>query len=208
VVTALGGVGASFRAFGSSGRVTMSLRDGDELTLRDRTLQVRHRPGHSPTDTVFADAARGILIAGDHLLSKVSSNPLISRRLPAPGDPAPAPAGKRPQALLEYIASLQRTREMQVEIVLGGHGPPVSDHAKLIDERLRMHERRAAKLHRMLAAGPQTAYDLASQMWGNVAVTQAFLTISEVLGHLDLLKERGEIAEDETDGEVTRFSVT
>jgi hypothetical protein len=41
-------------------------------------------------------------------------------------------------------------------------------------------------------------------MWGNVAVTQAFLTISEVLGHLDLLLDDGSVAERD-DGELSRF---
>ena len=41
-------------------------------------------------------------------------------------------------------------------------------------------------------------------MWGNVAVTQAFLTLSEVLGHLDLLVERGQAVE-EPGEELTRF---
>jgi hypothetical protein len=34
-------------------------------------------------------------------------------------------------------------------------------------------------------------------MWGNVAVTQAYLTLSEVLGHLDLLVAAGQAAEHE-----------
>jgi len=37
-------------------------------------------------------------------------------------------------------------------------------------------------------------------MWGNVAVTQAYLTLSEVLGHLDLLVEAGQAIEREADG--------
>jgi hypothetical protein len=94
--------------------------------------------------------------------------------------------------------SLRQTRAMPAELVLGGHGPPVSDHVALIDERFRMSERRAGKIARLLQSGPQTAYDLASQMWGNVAVTQAFLTISEVLGHLDLLVADGRAAEDDS----------
>jgi hypothetical protein len=32
-------------------------------------------------------------------------------------------------------------------------------------------------------------------MWGNVAVTQAYLTLSEVLGHTDLLVNDGRVAE-------------
>jgi glyoxylase-like metal-dependent hydrolase (beta-lactamase superfamily II) len=196
LATALQMVGGAFRAFGSSGRVTVPLRQGTELTLRDRTLTALHRPGHSPSDTVFWDERRRILIAGDHLLSRISSNPLISR--PLTGAPAGATAADRPHALVQYMDSLRQTRAMPAELVLGGHGPPVSDHVALIDERFRMSERRAGKIARLLQAGPQTAYDLASQMWGNVAVTQAFLTISEVLGHLDLLVADGRAAEDDS----------
>ena len=205
LVTALSGVAAAFRGFGSSGPVTTAVDDGDELILRDRTLRARHRPGHSPSDTVFCDERRGILIAGDHLLAHISSNPLISRPLGAPAEHAGAGGGDRPHALLEYIASMRATREMPVRLVLGGHGPPVRDHARLIDDRFRMHERRAGKLRGLLESGPATAYELATRMWGNVAVTQAFLTISEVLGHLDLLIADGAVREDVA-SDVTRFA--
>lgn len=190
LATALGAVGAAFRAFGSSAEVTTPLRDGDRLTLRDRTLTTLHRPGHSPTDTVFWDDRRRILLAGDHLLARISSNPLVSRPLLAspPTEPrSPADGTDRPHALIQYIASLRATRELPATLVLGGHGPPIADHVALIDERLRMHERRARNVLALLGEGPLTAYELATRMWGNVAVTQAYLTLSEVLGHLDLL---------------------
>jgi glyoxylase-like metal-dependent hydrolase (beta-lactamase superfamily II) len=206
LVTALGAVGAAFRAFGSSGHVTTPLRDGDELRLRDRTLTALHRPGHSPSDTIFWDERRRILIAGDHLLAHISSNPLLSRPLGSPTPPPDDPGTHRPRALRDYIASMRLTRRLPAELSLGGHGPPVRDHAALIDERLRLHARRARKLHRLLAPAPLTAYDLASRMWGNVAVTQAFLTISEVLGHLDMLIADGAVRE-YLDGSVTRFAV-
>jgi hypothetical protein len=51
----------------------------------------------------------------------------------------------------------------------------------------------------MVQEGPTTAYGIAERMWGNVAVTQAFLTLSEVLGHLDLLLADGSVAEEEDD---------
>jgi glyoxylase-like metal-dependent hydrolase (beta-lactamase superfamily II) len=194
----LGSVGAAFRAFGSSGKVTRELRDGEALSLRDRSFQVFHRPGHSPSDTIFWDEQRGILIAGDHLLAHISSNPLVSRPL------RPGQQGSRPHALIDYIESMRATRELPAELVLGGHGDPMVDHVSLIDERFRMHQRRARKIHRILAAGPLTAYEIATQMWGNVAVTQAFLTLSEVLGHLDLLVVEG-LARELADEPVTRF---
>ena len=103
-----------------------------------------------------------------------------------------------------YIESMRATRELDLDLVLTGHGEPVTDHVALIDERLRMHDRRAAKLLGMLEPKPLTAYELALGMWGNVAVTQAFLTISEVLGHIDLLVARGQVRERD-DGVVTRL---
>jgi glyoxylase-like metal-dependent hydrolase (beta-lactamase superfamily II) len=201
LATVLGSVGASYRAFGSSGTVTLPLHDGDELAFADRTLRVLHRPGHSPSDTVFWDEQRRLLIGGDHLIAHISSNPLISRPLePGAAGPQSQAADDRPRALLTYMDSMRATRELAAEIVLPGHGDPVFDHVALIDERFRMHDRRAGKILSMLEAKPQSAYELATQMWGNIAVTQAFLTISEVLGHLDLLIADGRVREqrDET----------
>ena len=61
MVTVLGGIGSAFRAFGSRGQVTRRLHDGDVLELRQRSFSVLHRPGHSPSDTIFWDAERRIL---------------------------------------------------------------------------------------------------------------------------------------------------
>jgi glyoxylase-like metal-dependent hydrolase (beta-lactamase superfamily II) len=119
------------------------------------------------------------------------------------GDPPPA----RPHALRIYLDSLRATRAMEdVDVVLAGHGEPVTDHVALIDERFRLHARRAEKIRRLIAAdGPATAYEIAQSLWGNVAVTQAYLTLSEVLGHVDLLVRDGRVVE-QRDGGVARFA--
>ena len=187
VVSALSAVSQAFRAWGSSADVTRVLRDGEEMRFRDRTLHVHHRPGHSPTDTVFHDRERRVLIAADHLLGHISSNPLITR--PTDG------SGERPQALVSYLRSLEQTREMEVDLVLPGHGDPVTDHRALIDQRFALHRRRAEKIHQLIAQRPRTAYEIAQALWGNIAVTQAYLTLSEVLGHIDLLKNQGGVRE-------------
>ena len=201
VVTALRAVSASFRAWGSAVDVTRPLHDGEELQLRDRTLRVLHRPGHSPSDTVFHDEARSILLAADHLIKHISSNPLLSRPL----DAGPDFTGPRPRSLVDYIASLKLTSAMDLALVLPGHGDPIVDHVALIDRRLHMHHRRAEKIHGLIALEPRTAHEIAQELWGNVAVTQAYLTLSEVLGHIDLLLADGRVAEQEADG-VVRFA--
>jgi glyoxylase-like metal-dependent hydrolase (beta-lactamase superfamily II) len=197
VVTALRSMSRAFRAWGGSAPVDRRLEDGEELTFANRTLQALHRPGHSPSDTLFWDADRQLLIGGDHLIGHISSNPLISRPL---GGKSGEPGDGRPRALVTYMRSLSETRAMPVETVLPGHGDPVTDHVKLIDERFALHERRAAKIGGLIAEKPMSAYEIAQSLWGNVAVTQAYLTLSEVLGHVDLLIDRGEVRETEVGG--------
>ena len=196
VAFALQSVSRSFRGWGARAEVTRPLGDGEKLALRDRALQVLHRPGHSPSDTVFWDERRRILIAADHLIAHISSNPLITRPLDD--------SGQRTQALVAYIESMKKTREMPAEIVLSGHGEPITDHVALIDDRLAKHERRKEKIYGLIAERPQTGYEIAQAIWGNVAVTQAFLTLSEVIGHADLLLNEGRVREAD-DGEVVRY---
>ncbi len=197
MVTALRSVSSSFRAWGSRVEVSRELHDGELLEFGERTLEVQLRPGHSPSDTLFWDERRRILIGADHLIGHISSNPLLSRPLDG--------SGERPRALLTYLESLRRTRELPAEIILPGHGEPVTDHVALIDSRFAMHERRAHKLLELIRVEPQTAHQLAHRLWGNVAVTQAFLTLSEVVGHMDLLVERGE-AEEISEGGVIHYA--
>jgi glyoxylase-like metal-dependent hydrolase (beta-lactamase superfamily II) len=199
IVTALRAVSAGFRAWGSAVEVTRPLADGAALELRDRTLRVLHRPGHSPSDTVFLDEQRGILLAADHLIAHISSNPLLTRPLDAEEEYD----GPRPQELIAYMASLEQTRAMELSLVLPGHGRPITDHVSLIDERFRLHRRRAEKMLRLIVSQPRTAHEIAQELWGNVAVTQAFLTLSEVLGHTDLLLRDSLVVEEEHAGVVS-----
>jgi glyoxylase-like metal-dependent hydrolase (beta-lactamase superfamily II) len=198
VSRALGSVSAAFRGWGAKAKITRVLDDGETLEFRDRTLKVHFRPGHSPSDTIFEDADRKILLSADHLLAHISSNPLITR---------PQNGAERRQALVEYMESLRKTREMDVNLVLPGHGDPITDHRTLIDQRFEMHGRRAEKLYGLISERPRTAHELAQALWGNIAVTQAYLTLSEVIGHTDLLVADGRVREVE-DGGVVRFEAT
>ena len=196
VAFALQSVSRSFRGWGSRAKVTRPLADGEELAFRDRKLQALHRPGHSPSDTIFWDAERRILIAADHLIAHISSNPLITPPLDG--------SSERTQALVTYIESLRKTREMPADMVLSGHGEPITDHVALIDERVARYERRKERIYKLIAEQPRTGYEIAQAIWANVAVTQAFLTLSEVIGHADLLVNEGRVREVE-DGEVIRY---
>ena len=192
--TLLGVLASGMHSFGSKGTVTLPLQDGDTLTMGGREYSVHHRPGHSPSDLVFFDSGRGVLLGGDHLLAHISSNALVSRPLDGrTEDPRPTP-------LIHYSHSLQATREMGIATVLTGHGEAISDHSALIDTRLADQERRARKILSLIAGEPLTAHAIAQQMWGEIAIKQAYLTLSEVLGHLDLLLAAGTAHERAVDG--------
>lgn len=173
------------------------LAGGDTLNFADRDWKVLHRPGHSPSDLVFHDAGSHELIAGDHLLSRISSNPIAHMALDG--------SRTRPPALVNYVASLQATRELDISTVYAGHGPPIADHRALIDERMHLHDRRANKIEGVLSHSPLTAHEIALELWGEIAVKQAYLTLSEVLGHLDVLIDDGRAVE--IPGDPARFTL-
>jgi hypothetical protein len=57
---------------------------------------------------------------------------------------------------------------------------------------------------RIIEARPMTAYEIAQHLWGDAAINEAYLTLSAVLGHVDLLLNRRQAVEDD-DGDVVRF---
>ena len=199
-VQTLDGISRAFRRYVASAHVDRILEDGGELTAGGRAWRVHERPGHSPTDTVLA--GDGLLLAGDHLLERISSNPIAHAPIGASDPAALAASPDRPRTLITYIESLHATAAAdRDELVLPGHGDPFRGVAELVAKRTSMHERRAEKILDALTR-PRSAAELGRDLWRHVPVTQAYLVLSEVLGHLDLLEARGAIAARERDGVV------
>jgi glyoxylase-like metal-dependent hydrolase (beta-lactamase superfamily II) len=194
----------SWRGVGGGVAVDRVLADGETVVAGGRALDVHVRPGHSPTDTVFHDAAAGVLVGGDHLLERVSSNPIAHAPVGVADPAAAAASADRPRPLIDYLESFARTRPLEVSLVLPGHGPPFSAHRAVIDQRVQMHRRRAERVLRRVD-GRATAADIARGLWRRMAVSQAYLALSEVVAHLDLLAAEGRVRE-EADGELVRLA--
>jgi glyoxylase-like metal-dependent hydrolase (beta-lactamase superfamily II) len=193
-------VSREHRIYGGSVAVDRTVRQGDMVVAGGRELLVGERPGHSPTDTVFTIEAERLSIVGDHLIGHISSNPVIHRPLDRPAD-----VRDRMRSLPRYIDSLRRTAGLDVDLLLPGHGNPVEGHRALVVERLEFHERRKARIYDGLGGGPTTAHGLALGLWGQVAEREAFLTLSEALGHLDLLEDEGRVALEEGEDGLLRY---
>jgi glyoxylase-like metal-dependent hydrolase (beta-lactamase superfamily II) len=172
--------------------VTHQLHDGDVVPFAGGDWRVMTRPGHSPFDTIFLDERRGVL------LPRISSNPVITPVNPSTTDPLQLE--QRPQALLNYRASLALTRALEVDTVLPGHGKSFRNHVELIDRRVSEQNQRTEKIVDILADRPRTAYEVASTLFASASDTQPELTLSEVLGHADVLRDDGRLHEQVEDG--------
>src|SRR5688572_29174694 len=82
-IATLGEVSRAYRRLaGEAVTLGRIVEEGGELEAGGRHWRVAERPGHSPTDTVLA--GDGLMLAGDHLLEKISSNPIAHWPVGAP----------------------------------------------------------------------------------------------------------------------------
>jgi glyoxylase-like metal-dependent hydrolase (beta-lactamase superfamily II) len=188
-------ISAFYRQYGESVEVDDRLEEGDIVDVGRRQLRVLCRPGHSPTDTVFLDDAARTAFVGDHLLARISSNPVAHRPISGSEDPA-----DREPALVTYLESLAQTRQLDVDLSLAGHRKPIQDHKALIDERVGHHRDRAETILGLVRSGHATATDLSFELWGSIDPTQTYLAVSEILGHIDLLVRDGTVAVERSEG--------
>jgi glyoxylase-like metal-dependent hydrolase (beta-lactamase superfamily II) len=100
--------------------VAISLKDQDRVG----SLLVVHAPGHTPGEVAFYLPARKILFSGDAVVERKG-------RLTFP-------APKAATSLEQAVRSLARLRELDIELLLPGHGVPVTkDIASKIDDLIR-----------------------------------------------------------------------
>jgi glyoxylase-like metal-dependent hydrolase (beta-lactamase superfamily II) len=142
-------------------------------------------PGHSPGHVVVYHPGRRILIAGDHVLPRISPN--IGADLYA-ADP-----------LTDYVASLRRLRELPVDLVLPSHGEPFTDFATRVDDILAHHEERGDQALAVLDE-PRTVYDVTVRVFGQLPPENLLHAFRETLAHLVYLEREGRASRRRVDG--------
>jgi hypothetical protein len=98
------------------------------------------------------------------------------------------------------VESLARTRALEVDLVLPGHGPPFSGHRQVIDGLLSFYGKRQARIAALLGEAPRAAYEISRALWPAARPGDTFLTLSETVANLEVMQARGEVARDEVDG--------
>jgi glyoxylase-like metal-dependent hydrolase (beta-lactamase superfamily II) len=165
-------VAAQFRA----------VREGDVLTIGGRRWHAFTVLGHAPEHACLHCPDAGVLISGDQVLPKITTNVSVWPDQPL-GNP-----------LRLYLDSLGRFRPLPAEtLVLPSHGLPFRGLPLRLDHLRHHHDARLAETVDALAE-PRTAADLVPVLFRRQLDThQLGFAIGETLAHLHYLEALGHV---------------
>jgi len=166
--------------------VDRELTGGDTVTVADRELSVLDVAGHAAGELAFAyDGADGeVAVVGDQVLPDITPNPLLQ--------PPPSERQDRPRVLPAFNRSLDRLADREFDRLLPGHREEIGAPTARIEEIRASHEQRTENVA-TLVDGPTTAVEVMQGLFGDLPATELFPGMSEAVGHLDVLVERGRV---------------
>lgn len=158
------------------------LLDGDEIAIGANNWQVITGYGHAPEHSALYCASRGVLISGDMLLPKISTNVSVWPFEPL-GDP-----------LKLFLRSIDRFKQLPADtLVLPSHGLPFRGAHLRVDMLQQHHAERLADV-RQMCASPSTAAELLPVLFKRELDThQLFFAMGESIAHLNHLWYRNEL---------------
>lgn len=165
------------------------LQDGDRVRIGARDWRIVIGSGHSPEHACLLDEEGKLLIAGDQVLPRITSN--VSLNL---SEPEADPLG-------EWLASIARLRQLPDDLlVLPSHGEPFTGlHARL-DALDAGHRGRLDALHDFLAE-PRRAVDCFGVLFGRQIGEGSYgLATGEAMAHLRRLEVEGRAVREVRDG--------
>jgi glyoxylase-like metal-dependent hydrolase (beta-lactamase superfamily II) len=155
------------------------LAAGDTLAIGDHDWRVIVGHGHAPEHASLYCETLGVLIAGDMLLPRISTNVSVFAANPQ-GDP-----------LGLFLASIERLTALPEDtLVLPSHGRPFRGiHARVAQLR-QHHEERCADLLAACAGRPRSAAELLPVLFGRPIedAHQTMFAMGEAIAHLNHLE--------------------
>ncbi len=165
------------------------IMDGDEIDIGGRAWRVIMGYGHAPEHAALYSSGLGVLISGDMVLPKISTNISVW-----PVDPEGNP-------LQQFLDSLKRYAGLPADtLVLPSHGLPFRGlHARI--EQLEEHHRQHFEALHAACARPLSAYATIPVLFQRELDThQLFFAMGEAMAHLHCLYYRGALQR-ETDAD-------
>ncbi len=187
--TRFGGFGKAIYQLPDSYR---RVNDGDEFLIGAHTWRIVTGCGHSPDHACLYCPELKLLISGDQVLPRISSNVSVF-----PTEPEADP-------LTDWMVSCAKVkREVPDEVlVLPAHNDPFHGlHARL-DHLIAGHERSLGRLQALLTKAPKRAVDVFGALFARpIGPDLLGMATGEGLAHINCLIERGQaVAEADADG--------
>lgn len=151
------------------------LADGDTVMTGAGPLEILHTPGHSPDHIALWHADSRTLFVGD--LLQLGSTVFI-----------PASSGG---SLADYLASLERLRQLSPVRAWPAHGPVIEDPVALIDKYIAHRRQREEQVLAALADGLATIDAITERIYVNLATALKPMARESVLAHLVKLADEG-----------------
>jgi len=156
-----------------------------------------HCPGHSPGLLCFYWPEEKVLFAGDQLLKEVTPNPILD---------FPKSRPFQYLSLKQYLSSLEKIAKLEISLLLPGHGEEIRDVRGMTQKIFAHHQERTDRILSILSGREKTSYEVALELFSGVSAFEVFLGISEVLGHLEILREKGRVRAEEREGKDYYFT--
>lgn len=157
------------------------LRAGDRISTGHTTWEVIIGRGHSPEHALLYCAERKLLISGDQVPPRISSNVSVHPQEPF-GDP-----------LTDWLGSLVAIREQVPDdvLILPAHGQPFHGLHTRISDLIDGHEQGLKRLTQLLIS-PKRVIDVFSALFRRqIDESVLMMATGESLAHLSCLRTRG-----------------
>ncbi|MGH7907057.1 MAG: MBL fold metallo-hydrolase [Candidatus Binataceae bacterium] len=171
------------------------IKDRDVIQIGHRSFEVIWTPGHSPGHNMLYLAREKILIAGDHLLPKIT--PHVGFH-----------PGGAPNPLKDFLDSQRKMQGLEVDWVLPAHGGVFHDHRGRARELIEHHRRRESEMLEVIRREPMSAFEIANHVFGGERpVFHVMMATFETLAHLEYAHQQGRIRKSERGERVLYQSV-
>ncbi len=154
------------------------LSEGELLEIGGYSFQCLETPGHSPGHLCLYEPEQKILVAGDLILEDITPNIVAW--------------GEGDNPLSDYLKSLDKIYDLEVELVLPGHRRVFSSCRGRIEELRDHHQQRAQEILSILGNDKMDAYQVAARMnwdlsydsWEQFPIPQRWFAMGEAHAHL------------------------
>lgn len=156
-----------------AGRTTL-----EGFGLPFRVLQLS---GHTEGGIGLYREHDGVLLAGDHVLERISPNPgLVTEN-------GPVRSG-----LSDYVESLAMLEDLDVSVVLPGHGRAFPGLRARLQSVRTHHQERLDEVEQLVGEGG-SLFGVMAAMFPGIDSMNGFLALTEVLGHVEMLVAVGRL---------------